>query len=93
MTKILIGAAAAAMMAVSTTAFAGDQPSAQMCKAWFAEVDRNGDGSLGYSENADRYFQMISRSSSDNGQTDSHIMGRSFFLAECQVGSFGMMKG
>lgn len=93
MTKIFMGAAAAAMLAVSTTAFASDRPSAQMCKAWFAEADRNGDGSLGYSENADRYFQMITRSSSDNGQTDSHIMGRSFFLAECQVGSFGMMKG
>ena len=93
MTKFLMTAVAVAMLVVPATGFASDRPSAQMCNAWFAEVDRNGDGSLGYSENADRYFEMITRSSSDNGQTDNHIMGRGFFLAECQTGSFGMMKG
>ncbi len=71
------------------SAQAGVKYSSQQCKTWFAKVDRNKDGSIGPNENAAGFFDRITLGGASNDSDDAFIMSRTFFLAECAIGSLG----
>ena len=73
----------------SPHAFSKNTHTAQQCTAWFNKVDRNNDGSIGASENADGFLARITLGSETEGSSGSFIMSKSFFLAECKIGSLG----
>lgn len=85
-----------AAISVLSTTFAATSVNAaheQSCQALFADADRNGDGSIGVNENAHRYYEMITGSStSDRGPTDGHLLGKEFFLRACANGSFDRLQ-
>lgn len=87
--KIALSIAIATLVAASLPAHAGNKVSAAECRAWFSRLDKNGDGSLGKTENATMYFNRITLATPTKGSGDDHIMKQAFFLAECAVGSFG----
>jgi hypothetical protein len=66
--------------------------SGPQCAAWFKKLDRNGDGALGTNEGAGRYYDKITLGGTGRAGDSQFIMQRSFFLAECRVGSFGMPR-
>ncbi len=84
--KYLVNAALATAMMMAP-AFAGNTYSAQSCKAWFNKIDRNNDGSISANEGSEKYLARITLADQDSGS--SYIMTRSFFLAECAIGSLG----
>jgi hypothetical protein len=63
--------------------------SQQQCKAWFTKIDRNGDGTIGANEGADKFLARITLASENDGSRGTFIMQRSFFIAECNIGSLG----
>jgi hypothetical protein len=56
-------------------------------------MDRNNDGTLSSRENSRRFIDKITLATSANGGDGDSTMSRTFFLAECKVGSFGMPQG
>lgn len=74
---------------VSPQAMAGNSYSAAQCNAWFKKIDRNKDGSIGPSENANQYLARITLGSESENRSDNFIMSRAFFIAECSIGSLG----
>jgi hypothetical protein len=77
------------LLCFSSSAFAANSYSAQQCNAWFNKVDRNKDGSIGSAENADSFLARITLGSETEGSSDSFIMSKTFFVAECKIGSLG----
>jgi hypothetical protein len=63
--------------------------SEKQCLSWFKKVDRNRDNSIGASENADAYLARITLGSETEGSSDTFIMSKTFFVAECKIGSLG----
>jgi hypothetical protein len=93
MKNLMISVAAASMLFAAGTASAANRPSAQQCSAWFNKMDRNNDGTLSSRENSRRFIDKITLATSANGGDGDSTMSRTFFLAECKVGSFGMPQG
>jgi hypothetical protein len=56
------------------------------CRALFAKVDRNGDGSLTKSENVQFYLNRITLGESSN--LNDFIMSRATFVWHCERGMF-----
>jgi hypothetical protein len=79
----------AALGIASVEAQAGIKYSSQQCKTWFAKIDRNKDGSIGPKENSSKFFDRITLAGASNDSDDSYIMSKSFFIAECVIGSLG----
>jgi hypothetical protein len=82
-------AVVASLFIGSPLAFAKTGYSAQQCKSWFNKIDSNSDGSIGQTENADMFLARITLASETDKSGGSFIMSRSFFLAECAIGSLG----
>jgi hypothetical protein len=87
--KFFIMTAMAVTLFTHSPAFAGNSYSTQQCNAWFNKVDRNNDGSLGASENANMFLAGITLASETDNNSESFIMSKRFFIAECMIGSLG----
>jgi hypothetical protein len=77
---------ACTLICASAASAAQLQIPAQKCKVWFANADRNKDGSLGPGENASTFYDRVTLA---NEVDENYVMSRAFFLAECAIGSFG----
>jgi hypothetical protein len=86
---LMISIGTTAMLFFAPHAISKNTYSAQQCNNWFNVVDRNNDGSIGASENADAFLARITLGSDTEGSSDSFIMSKAFFVAECKIGSLG----
>ncbi len=76
-----------ATVLMTAPAFAGNTYSPQSCVAWFNKIDRNHDGGISANEGSEQYLARITLA--DKESSSSYIMTRSFFIAECSIGSLG----
>jgi hypothetical protein len=79
-------------IAAPLSATAGTPVPDRQCVAWFNTIDRNGDGAIGQNENVAYYMHKITLSGPESNSEDNAIMSRTFFLAECRIGSLGNPK-
>ena len=89
MKYMLVTAVSGAFLLIAPQVLSKNTYSTQLCNSWFNKVDRNDDGSIGASENADGFLARITLGSDTEGSSDAFIMSKSFFLAECKIGSLG----
>lgn len=90
MKTFIVGLAISTLLFFAPHASAKNSYSAKQCTAWFNKVDRNNDGSIGTTENADGYLARVTLGSeSESSSSGSFIMSRSFFVTECKIGSLG----
>jgi hypothetical protein len=85
----MIPITSALLLCASSQAFSKNTYSTQNCTAWFNKVDRNNDGSIGASENADGYLARVTLGNETESSSGAFIMSRAFFVAECKIGSLG----
>jgi hypothetical protein len=83
--KTLSAAAFVFVGLLSTQSFAATYTTGA-CQAWFNSVDRNKDGALGRSEKASMFLSRITLA---NDGDREYVMTKSFFVAECKIGSLG----
>lgn len=89
MTYLMIPITAALLVCASSQAFSKNTYTTQNCTAWFNKVDRNDDGNIGASENADGFLARITLGSDTDRNSGTFIMSKAFFVAECKIGSLG----
>jgi hypothetical protein len=92
MKYLMCGIALLCSILAPISVYAGTAVPAGQCVAWFNKIDRNGDGAIGHSENAAYYMHKITLAGPESSAEDNMIMSRTFFLAECRIGSLGKPK-
>jgi hypothetical protein len=83
--KLLLISILVTTVAFSSASYAATY-SVNQCQAWFQSVDRNKDGSLGRNEKSTMFLSRITLAEDEGGE---YIMTKSFFVAECKIGSLG----
>jgi LPS sulfotransferase NodH len=89
MKQSIVIIAASALLFAAPQALAKNTYSQQQCKTWFSKIDRNRDGSIGEAENAEAYLARITLASEQDSSGGTFTMSKTFFVAECSIGSLG----